>query len=75
MVTALHKSINSQSSHHRDSIANIHNQQQSPLPIAWGNKQPKALFDKHLSEPRWIAFVRCHPECDRASIQKSDIKE
>ncbi|MEK0182169.1 hypothetical protein [Microcoleus anatoxicus] len=37
MVTALHKSINSQSSHHRDSIANIHNQQQSPLAITTAN--------------------------------------
>ncbi|MEZ2248623.1 MAG: hypothetical protein ACBR21_09935 [Microcoleus sp.] len=70
MVTALHKSINSQSSHHRDSIANIHNQQQSPLPIACPKKQPKTLSGKHLSEYRGVAFRRCRPECDRTPHEK-----
>lgn len=75
MVTALHKSINSQSTHNRYSIANIHNQQQSPLPIARPKKQPKALSGKHFSEYRGVAFRRCHSECDRTQLQKSDIKE
>ncbi|XZN92804.1 MAG: hypothetical protein ACM65M_08230 [Microcoleus sp.] len=43
MVTALYKSINSQSSHNRASIANIHNQQRSQLAIACRKKQAKTL--------------------------------